>query len=103
MIKWRSKLISNIREFYASKFNESDVPHIYAICLVSIIDFLIVYSLLTNFSTIDKGIVILLCLILLIMNWLIYVKVKPTNKRIQLYNVVYVVVFVISFLVLYVL
>lgn len=103
MIKWRSKLIFNIREFYASKFNESDVPHIYAICLISLIDFLITYSLITRFSAIYKGNVILLCLTLLIMNWLVYSKVKPTNKNIKFYNVVYIGVFVISFLVLYVL
>jgi len=96
-------MIYNIREFYVSKFNEKDVPHIYAICLISIIDFLIIYSLVTRFFTIDKSYVLLLCLTLLIINTIVYAKVEPTKKGIKLYSVIYLVVFVISFLVLYVL
>lgn len=96
-------MIYDIREFYVSKFNEKDVPHIYAICLVSILDFLIIYSLITHFFTIDKSYVIFLCFTILIINTLICAKVKPTKKGIKLYNAIYLVVFIISFLVLFVL
>lgn len=101
MLKWRSRLIFNIREFYVSFFNENDVPHIYAIALVSIIDFIIIFSLISCFFITNKSIVILMILFLLVINGVIYARIKPIKSKIKYYNYLYIVVFLLSLIALF--
>lgn len=96
MLKWRSKLIHNIREFYVSLFNENDVPHIYAIAVVSLIDSIIILSLINHFFERNKSAVILIIVFLLIVNGVIYAIVEPLKRRIKFYNYIYISVFIMS-------
>ncbi len=103
MVRWRSKLIFNIRNFYESKFKEKDVPHIYAICLVSLIDFFIIFSSISHCCVLDKKYIISICIFLLMINTFIYMKVTPAKGNILVQNIVYLTLFIISLLFLYIL
>lgn len=101
VLKWRSRLILSIKEFYISKFNENDIPHIYAICLISIMDFMILLSIVVVFTPIIKPHMIGMSIILLLFNGFVYYKIPAAKKRISIENYIYIGVFIISILNLY--
>ena len=102
MLKWRSILLYDLRNFYTRVFKEKDIPHIYAIALISFVDYLISYSILIQLSVnIDTNLVVTMAIILLAINYLIYSKVEIKKQKVLVFNIVYVSLFFASLISLY--
>ena len=101
ILSWRRNLISDIESFYVTTIKEQDSPHLYAIAVVSVIDFFISFAFITMVSDYVRSFMIIYSIFLLIVNGLIYFKTSPVNKNFLFGNIFYFLVFVLSILLLY--
>lgn len=101
ILSWRRNLLSKIERIYSKK-TVAQVPEIYAVAVVSFVDFLISYMVIHSFGVkINTPIVIISALILLGLNYTIYLKMEPNEKEFLVLNVIYFATCITSTIVLF--
>lgn len=86
--------------FYRKTFKENDVPHIYAISLLGIFDFVNVLSIIVYKNIqISKTIVIIILSLILITNYLTYKFTSPSSINVAWLNWSYFILTPIVFII----
>ena len=91
MVNFRKKTLNVITTFYEKKFNEKDIPHLYACAIMSIFDFIYLLNIKLFFNlSFTKMNIIVSLVILFGINFLIFNYIPLKNiKNYRLYNVLF--------------
>lgn len=99
MLKIRKFFLDSITDFYKTSFGEKDVPHLFAILLFSLFDYLLIYGVSTwlNFI-VEKSFVIILIILLPTFNFTVYRKIKEPKRISMIWFWIYGGIALIAFI-----
>ncbi len=87
MLQIRKTIIDNIAQFYVEVFNEKHVPHIYAVCVLAVFDYINFFSVCIYWDVkLSKPIIVVVILAMVLANYLIYKLISPSSLNNRILN-----------------